>query len=59
MTGLTALRVSAHGAFADIHRDINHLMRGGDFPWVGKPGVTYSACTDGKKPVVFKLERVE
>jgi uncharacterized repeat protein (TIGR04076 family) len=46
-------------AFADIFRDILHLWRGGDFPWVGKPGVMYSACVDGKKPVVFKLERIE
>jgi len=46
-------------AFADIFRDILHLWKGGDFPWVGKPGVMYSACTDGTKPVVFKLERVE
>jgi uncharacterized repeat protein (TIGR04076 family) len=46
-------------AFADIFRDILHLWKGGDFPWVGKPGVMYSTCTDGKKPVVFKLERVE
>ena len=46
-------------AFADIFRDILHLWKGGDFPWVGKPGVMYSSCTDGKKPVVFKLERIE
>jgi uncharacterized repeat protein (TIGR04076 family) len=46
-------------AFADIFRDILHLWKGGDFPWVGKPGVMYSACADGKKPVVFKLERIE
>jgi uncharacterized repeat protein (TIGR04076 family) len=46
-------------AYADIHRDVVLLWRGSDFPWVGKPGVMYSACTDGKMPVVFKLERVE
>lgn len=45
-------------AFNDIFRDIIHLMRGGDYPWVGKEGVTYSSCTDGRKLVVFKLERV-
>jgi uncharacterized repeat protein (TIGR04076 family) len=32
---------------------------GGDFPWVGKPGVMYSSCTDGRQTVVFKLERIE
>ncbi len=46
-------------AYADIYRDIIHLSRGGDFPWVGKPGVMYSSCTDGRKTVVFKLERIE
>jgi len=46
-------------AFNDIFRDVVHLMRGGDFPWVGKPGVMFSSCTDGRKTVVFKLERVE
>jgi uncharacterized repeat protein (TIGR04076 family) len=46
-------------AFADIFRDILHLWRGGDFPWVGKAGVMYSACVDGKRPVVFRLERIE
>ena len=46
-------------AFADIFRDVLHLWRGGDFPWVGRQGVMYSACTDGTKPVVFKLERIE
>jgi uncharacterized repeat protein (TIGR04076 family) len=46
-------------AFRDIYRDIVHLTRGGDFPWVGKLGVMYSSCTDGRKTVVFKLERIE
>ncbi len=46
-------------AFADIFRDIIHLWRGSDYPWIGKPGVMYSSCTDGRTPVVFKLERIE
>jgi uncharacterized repeat protein (TIGR04076 family) len=45
-------------AFNDIFRDIIHLMRGGNYPWIGKEGVTYSSCTDGRKTVVFKLERL-
>jgi uncharacterized repeat protein (TIGR04076 family) len=44
-------------AFTDIFRDIVHLMRGGNYPWIGKEGVTFSSCTDGRKTVVFKLER--
>ena len=39
-------------------RDIIHLMRGGDYPWIGAPGTSYSSCTDGRKTVVFKLERI-
>ena len=44
-------------AWADIQRDVAHLAMGGDFPWVGDPGKMYSGCTDGFRPVVFKLER--
>ena len=46
-------------AFADIFRDIIHIWNGGNFPWVGKPGVMYSSCTDGRKTVVFKVERID
>lgn len=46
-------------AFKNIHRDALHLFMGGDFPWIGKPGVMFTSCVDGKRPVVFKLERIE
>jgi uncharacterized repeat protein (TIGR04076 family) len=46
-------------AFRDIFRDYNHLRKNGNFPWVGKDGVMFSSCTDGRKPVVFKLERMD
>lgn len=45
-------------AYDDIYRDMAHLWMDGDFP-IGKPGTMFSSCTDGKKPVIFKLERVE
>jgi len=45
-------------AFADIYRDLVHLAWEGDFPWIKESGVTFSSCTDGKKPVIFKLERI-
>lgn len=45
-------------AFADIYRDLVHLAWEGDFPWIKESGVTFSSCTDGQKPVVFKLERI-
>ncbi len=45
-------------AWADIHRDVTHLALGGDFPWVREKGVMISCCSDGMRPVVFKLERL-
>jgi uncharacterized repeat protein (TIGR04076 family) len=45
-------------AWADIQRDVVHLSMGGEFPWMKKPGTMISSCTDGLRPVLFKLERV-
>lgn len=45
-------------AWADIQRDVVHLAMGGEFPWVRKKGSMISCCTDGLRPVIFKLERV-
>lgn len=46
-------------AFADIQRDITHLRLGGDYPWIKEKGAVLACCTDGVRPVVFKLERIE
>jgi uncharacterized repeat protein (TIGR04076 family) len=46
-------------AWADLQRDVSVLAFGGDFPWIKKKGTMISCCTDGLRPVVFKLERVE
>jgi uncharacterized repeat protein (TIGR04076 family) len=46
-------------AFADIQRDISHLRLGGDYPWMEKKGTMLACCTDGNRPVIFKLERIE
>jgi len=45
-------------AFADLHRDIMHLRFGGDYPFVREPGTAVQCCTDGLRPVFFKLERI-
>ena len=45
-------------AWADIQRDVAHLSMGGDFPWMKEKGEMISCCTDGLRPVIFKLERV-
>jgi uncharacterized repeat protein (TIGR04076 family) len=46
-------------AWADIQRDVIHLALGGDFPWMKQKGTIISACTDGLRPVLFKIERIE
>jgi uncharacterized repeat protein (TIGR04076 family) len=45
-------------AYGDMRREINHLLRGGDFSWIGRKGVAYSSCTDGLRNIVFKIERI-
>jgi uncharacterized repeat protein (TIGR04076 family) len=46
-------------AWADIQRDVAILALNGNFPWVKDEGIGISCCTDGFRPVVFKLERME
>ncbi|MEM2111818.1 MAG: TIGR04076 family protein [Candidatus Bathyarchaeia archaeon] len=46
-------------AWADIQRDVAVLALNGNFDWVKDKGVGISCCTDGFRPVVFKLERIE
>ena len=46
-------------AFADIQRDLVHILFGGYYPWMKDKGVAISCCTDGIRPVIFKLERME
>ena len=45
-------------AWADIQKYVLTLARGGDFIGV-KPGLFITCCTDGFRPVVFKLERTQ
>ncbi len=49
-------------AWADIHKDVIHLMFQGDFDipdgWMSRKGVNYACCTDGLRPVFFKIERI-
>ena len=44
-------------AWADIQKYVMTLARGGDFIGV-KPGITVTCCTDGFRPVIFRLERI-
>jgi uncharacterized repeat protein (TIGR04076 family) len=51
--------VAVYLPLGDLRPALRPARAGGDFPWVGKPGVMYSSCTDGRQTVVFKLERIE
>ena len=44
-------------AWADIQKYVMTLARGGNFLGV-KAGVYVTCCTDGFRPVIFKLERI-
>jgi uncharacterized repeat protein (TIGR04076 family) len=46
-------------AWADIQRDVVVLALGGNFNWLKNAGTGIACCTDGFRPVVFKLERIE
>ena len=47
-------------AWDDIHKIIFTFMTNGDFgTWMKNPDNFITCCTDGVKPVVFKIERLE
>ena len=46
-------------AWNDVYGAYTHLCFGGDFPWVKESGTQLACCTDGFRPVFFKLERIE
>lgn len=49
-------------AWVDIQRSVQTLLRGGNFSdtgWMKDDNVLIACCSDGIRPVVFKLERME
>jgi len=46
-------------AWADVQRDVAVLALGGNFSWIKEEGIGITSCTDGFRPVIFKLERFE
>lgn len=46
-------------AWQALWEPIRTLAFGGDYPWFKEKGVSVNCCTDGLRPVVFKLERIE
>lgn len=46
-------------AWDDLARVVMHLQFDGNFGFFEEKGVALGCCTDGVRPVMFKLERLE
>ncbi|MBW1783798.1 MAG: TIGR04076 family protein [Deltaproteobacteria bacterium] len=46
------------GAFVDIFRFISGLRSGANYHWINEKGRILVCCTDGFRPVIFRLERI-
>ena len=46
-------------AWTAIVGNVRTIMFGGNMPWLKEKGTTVTCCTDGLRPVIFKLERME
>ena len=47
-----------HWAWNDLYKSVTTLRFGGNYPRKEK-GTSISCCTDGFRPVIFKVERIE
>ena len=45
-------------AWADINRDVEALKNDASFPWIKIPKTQIACCTDGLRPVFFKIEKI-
>ena len=45
-------------AWADIQRDVISIMTGGNMDWINRDATQVVCCTDGLRPVIFKIERL-
>ena len=43
-------------AWADIHRDVIGILFGATYNWIKQKGTVITCCTDGLRPVTFKIE---
>ena len=48
-----------HWAWNDINKKVITLRYGGNFPWMKEKGTSVSCCTDGFRPVIFEIRRIE
>jgi uncharacterized repeat protein (TIGR04076 family) len=44
-------------AWRDIYKDLSVLQYGGDYPWTNE-GEMVTCCTDGIRPVSFRMTRI-
>lgn len=45
-------------AWRNFYHNIRTLGYGGDLPFFEEPHVAINSCTDGMRPVIFKIERI-
>ena len=45
-------------AWADIHRDVITIWNGGSYDWMKNKNTIITCCTDGLRPVTFKVELI-
>ena len=46
-------------AWDDIYKDIQTLRFHGNFQWFTEEGASVNCCTDGLRPVIFRIERID
>lgn len=47
------------GAWNDIQRNLASVMYGGNLEWIVQPGTVVASCSDGLRPVSFRIERID
>lgn len=47
------------GAWCDIRKHVYIVAFGGTFESTDPPGICYACCTDGLRPVTFRIEPVK
>lgn len=45
--------------YRDIYGIVAQMKMGEGSPFVGRLGEMFSSCMDGKRPVIFQLERLD
>ena len=46
-------------AWGDIHKSVLAIRSGSNFGFMQEEGTLVVACTDGIRPVIFKVERID